>query len=36
VVEREESTVTLTWHDFAEPFMLKAEACSVPGRPHEV
>ena len=31
VVESEESTVTLTWYDFAEPFMLRAEAGPVAG-----
>ena len=36
VVESEEGTVTLSWYDFAEPFVLRSEACSTPGRPHGV
>ncbi len=35
-VESEEDTILLTWHDFGEPFMLRVEAGSVPGRPHGV
>ena len=36
VVESEEGTVTLTWYDFGEPFVLRAEAGSTPGRAHGV
>lgn len=32
-VESEEDNVLLTWHDFVEPFMLRVEAGSAPGRP---
>ena len=35
-VESEEDTILLTWHDFVEPFMLRVEAGSAPGRPHGV
>jgi hypothetical protein len=35
-VESEEDNVLLTWHDFVEPFMLRVEAGSAPGRPHGV
>ncbi|MCI0438283.1 MAG: hypothetical protein L0177_04025 [Chloroflexi bacterium] len=36
VVESDEDTVELTWYDFIEPFMLRVQAGSVPGRPHGV
>ena len=32
VVESEEGTVTLSWYDFAEPFVLRAKAGSTAGR----
>ena len=35
-VESEEESITLTWYDFGEPFVLRIEAGSVPGRPHGV
>ena len=35
-VESAEETILLTWHDFAEPFMLTVAPGSVPGRPHGV
>ena len=35
-VESEEDTILLTWYDFLEPFMLRVEAGSAPGRPHGV
>jgi hypothetical protein len=35
-VESDEDTVSLTWYDFGEPFMLRVPAGSVPGRPHGV
>ena len=35
-VESEEDTVVLTWYDFEEPYVLRAEAGSVEGRPHGV
>jgi len=35
-VESEDESINLTWHDFAEPFMIRVEAGSVPGRPHGV
>jgi hypothetical protein len=35
-VESDEDTILLTWYDFIEPFMLRVEAGSVPGRPHGV
>lgn len=35
-VESDEEEITLTWYDFAEPFMLTAAAGSVEGRPHGV
>jgi hypothetical protein len=35
-VDSEEDAIVLTWYDFLEPFMLRAEAGSVPTRPHGV
>ncbi|MCH8205578.1 MAG: hypothetical protein IH956_01075 [Chloroflexi bacterium] len=35
-VESEDESISLTWYDFAEPFMIRVEAGSVPGRPHGV
>ena len=35
-VESDEDTIQLTWYDFLEPFMLRIEAGTVPGRPHGV
>lgn len=35
-VDTAEESVELTWHDFAEPFVLRAEPGSVPGRDHGV
>ena len=35
-VESEEDTVSLTWYDFLEPFMLASAAGSTPGRAHGV
>jgi hypothetical protein len=35
-VESDDDTILLTWYDFIEPFMLRVEAGSVPGRPHGV
>lgn len=35
-VESEDESINLTWYDFAEPFMIRVEAGSVPGRPHGV
>jgi hypothetical protein len=36
VVESIDETVTLTWYDFIEPFVLRVAPGSVPGRPHGV
>lgn len=35
-VESDDDTILLTWHDFVDPFMLRVEAGSVPGRGHGV
>ncbi len=35
-VESDEHTISLTWYDFMEPFMLVVPAGSAPGRPHGV
>jgi hypothetical protein len=35
-VESDDDAILLTWYDFIEPFMLRVEASSVPGRPHGV
>ena len=35
-VEADDETLSLTWYDFGEPFVLRSEAGSVPGRPHGV
>lgn len=35
-VESDEDTISLTWYDFIEPFMLVVPAGSAPGRPHGV
>lgn len=35
-VESEEESIALTWHDFAEPYMLTVGAGTVEGRPHGV
>ncbi len=35
-VESDEDTIQLTWYDFLEPFMLRVEAGTAPGRPHGV
>jgi hypothetical protein len=35
-VESDEDLILLTWYDFMQPFMLRVEAGSVPGRPHGV
>ncbi len=35
-VDSDEEHITLTWYDFAEPFMLTVQAGSVEGRPHGV
>ena len=35
-VESDDESINLTWYDFAEPFMIRVEAGSVPGRPHGV
>ena len=32
-VESEEETISLTWYDFVEPFMLQIAPNSIPGRP---
>ncbi len=36
IVESDEDSISLTWHDFGEPFMLTVPAGSAPGRPHGV
>jgi hypothetical protein len=36
IIESDEDSITLTWHDFVEPFMVAAPAGSVPGRAHGV
>ena len=35
-VESEEDSLSLTWYDFVDPFMLTVPAGSTPGRPHGV
>ena len=35
-VESDEDTISLTWYDFGEPYMLTVAAGSVAGRPHGV
>ena len=35
-IESEDDTISLTWYDFVEPFMLVVPANSAPGRPHGV
>ena len=35
-VESDEHTISLTWYDFLDPFMLVVPAGSAPGRPHGV
>jgi hypothetical protein len=35
-VESDEETLSLTWYDFEDPFMITVAAGSVPGRPHGV
>lgn len=35
-VETVSEVITLTWYDFLEPFVIRVEAGSVPGRPHGV
>ena len=35
-VDTAEESIELTWYDFAEPFVLRAEPGSVPGRAHGV
>ena len=35
-VESDEDSISLTWHDFLEPYMLVVPAGSVPGRTHGV
>lgn len=35
-VMSDEDELTLTWHDFLEPYMLRVEAGSAPGRSHGV
>lgn len=35
-IETDDETIALTWHDFAEPYMLRVEAGSNPTRPHGV
>ncbi len=36
IVESEEDSISLTWYDFHEPFIIRSEAGSNPGRPHGV
>ena len=36
MVECDEETISLTWYDFGEPFVLRVEPVSVPGRKHGV
>ncbi len=35
-IETDDETIALTWYDFVEPYMLRVEAGSSPGRPHGV
>lgn len=35
-IENDDDEILLTWYDFLEPYMLRVEAGSVPGRPHGV
>ena len=35
-IETDDETIALTWYDFVEPYMLRVEAGSNPGRPHGV
>ena len=35
-VENDDDAIQMTWFDFLDPFMLRVEAGSVPGRPHGV
>ena len=35
-IETEDEAIVLTWYDFVEPYMLRVEAGSNPGRPHGV
>ena len=35
-VVSDDDELLLTWHDFLEPYMLRVEAGSAPGRPHGV
>ena len=35
-IENDDDQISLTWHDFLEPFMLTVPAGSAPGRPHGV
>ena len=35
-VVSDDDEILLTWHDFLEPYMLRVEAGSAPGRPHGV
>ena len=35
-IENDDDQITLTWHDFLEPFMLTVPADSAPDRPHGV
>ena len=35
-VESEEDSISLTWYDFRESFVIRSEAGSTPGRPHGV
>jgi hypothetical protein len=36
IVESEEDSIILTWHDFVEPFMVAATVGIIPGRTHGV
>ncbi|HJN87679.1 MAG: hypothetical protein QF714_13600 [Dehalococcoidia bacterium] len=36
IVESEEDSIILTWHDFVEPFMVAATVGVIPGRTHGV
>ena len=35
-IETDDESIALTWYDFVEPYMLRVEAGSNPGRPHGV
>lgn len=35
-VENDDDSIQMTWFDFLDPFVLRVEAGSVPGRPHGV